>query len=230
LAFSSSSNTFGSDVKLVQPYTIGPMALLLSWILRAWLGSLSYRLVYDDPASVPKRDGKNKIYLLWHEMMLFPTYKSSRMGIAVLISYHRDGELIARILKMMGVEAVRGSTQRRGMAALRGMMRRGKISHLAITPDGPRGPRRVMQPGAIYLASRTGMPLVPAGFAYAKCKRAGSWDRLALPWPGTRGLGIIGKPIWLPPDLDREGLEQARVDVQAAMDEIQARAERAVGR
>jgi lysophospholipid acyltransferase (LPLAT)-like uncharacterized protein len=126
---------------------------------------------------------------------------------------------------MLGFSTVRGSTTRKGFSALRGLMRQGKLTHLAITPDGPKGPRRVVQQGGIYLASRTGMPILPTGLAFRSCWRAKSWDRLAVPKPGTMGVCIIGKPIMIPPDISMEEIESYRQKLQIEMDKIQARAE-----
>jgi hypothetical protein len=212
-------------MKLVQPWTVGPIALLASGVIRWWLGSTRFHYVVDDPAADPRHAPVRGIYLFWHETMLFPAYTHGRHGFAVLVSRHRDGELIARILKMLGFSVVRGSTTRQGLSALRGLMRSGKGCHLAITPDGPQGPRRIVQQGAIYLASRTGMPIWPTGFAFRHCWRVGSWDRMALPKPGTAGVCVVGTPIYLPADLSMEQIEVERQRVQGAMDGVQARAE-----
>jgi len=216
-------------MKLVQPWTIGPLSLLLSTVIRCWLCTLRFRYFFDDASVDPRTCAARGIYIFWHEGMLFPAYSHARKGFSILISQHRDGELIARILKMIGFNSVRGSTTRNGLSALRGLMREGKVSHLAITPDGPQGPRRMVQPGAVYLASRTGMPIIPAGFAFKKCWRAGSWDRMALPKPWTSAAGVAGKPIFVPPDLSPEQIEEHRLIVQAAMDDVQRRAEQAAG-
>ena len=217
-------------MKLRNPMLIPPVAFLLSGIVRLWLGTVTFRYTWDDPSVQPRRLAARAIYLFWHEMMTFPVYTHMHEGFAVLISHHADGELIAQVVRMFRGRAIRGSTSKGGAAALRGMMRRGRARHLAITPDGPRGPRRVLQPGAIYLASRTGMPIVPIGLAYRRCWRyRRSWDKLAFPHPGTVAQGVAGRPIHVPPDLDRDGIETFRLRVQDAMDEVQARAERIVG-
>ena len=201
-------------------------ALGLSFIVRAWVSSITFRALYDDPAGDPRRAGKG-IYLFWHETLLVAT-RHARSGFAALISQHADGELIAQVLQMLGGEAVRGSTKRAGMTALREMMRAGRVRHIGITPDGPRGPRRVVQQGAIYVASKAGMPLIPVGFAVRDCWRHRSWDRMAIPKPGTMGVELLGRPIEVPPGLDRDGIEGYRVRVQAAMDDVQRRAEEMV--
>jgi len=216
-------------MRLVQPWTIGPISFVLSTVIRCWLCTLRFRFEFDDPSVDPRSCAIKGVYIFWHEGMLFPAYSHAHRGFSVLISQHRDGELIARILKHLGIDSVRGSTTRNGLSALRGLMREGKVSHLAITPDGPQGPRRIIQPGAIYLASRTGMPIVPAGFAFKKCWRAGSWDRMAFPKPFTVAMGVAGKPIYIPPDLSPEQIEEHRLIVQAAMDDVQNRAQTIIG-
>lgn len=216
-------------MKLRNPLMIRLVSLLMSWVLRAWLGSLTYRVVLDDPQVEPKRMPRRAVYLMWHEMLLAPTYTHARQGVAALVSNHADGELITQIVRMLGGHAIRGSTSKRGLTAMRGMMRKGRVLHVAITPDGPRGPRRVMQPGAIFLASRTGMPLVPCGFAFRHCWRHRSWDRMAFPKPGTVAVVVAGRPIDVPSDLGREGLDRYRDLAQAALDDVQRRAEALAG-
>jgi lysophospholipid acyltransferase (LPLAT)-like uncharacterized protein len=217
-------------MKLRNPLLIPIVALLLSWVLRIWLGSLTYRIYSDDPAGDPRRLTRRGIYVFWHEMLLLPCMQI-RHGFSVLSSQHADGELVAHLVRMLGGRAVRGSTGRLGLSALREMMRSGRVRHLAITPDGPRGPRRVLKPGAIFLASKTGNPVIPVGFAVRQCKRHRSWDRMVLPKPGTLAVAIIGNAVHVPEDLDRDGIETYRLKAQVALDEVQQRAEmKAAGR
>lgn len=217
-------------MKIRHPLAIRATSLLLSWVLRGWLGTLGYRVLYDDPHLRLEDTSEHRIYLFWHEMMLFPACTPARRMVSTLISRHADGELIAQTIEMMGGRAIRGSTNRQGLSALREMMRRGNTTHLAITPDGPRGPRRVIQPGAIYLASRTGMPIVPTGLAFGDCWRSNSWDRMALPWPNTHGQAVVGRAIRVPPEADRPTLDHHCRLVQWAMDDVQNRAEKLVER
>ncbi len=164
--------------------------------------------------------------MFWHETLLLPAYTHARQGFTILVSTHRDGELITQIVRMLRGRAVRGSTTRGGTAALLGMMRHKLGRHLAITPDGPRGPRRQLQMGAIYLASRGRMPLIPFGLAAADAWRAPSWDRTILPRPWRACRGVLGRAIEIPHDAGREELERYRRLAQQAMDDVQDRAER----
>ena len=217
-------------MKLSHSFEIKLVALLASWLIRAWLSTLEMRFVIDGESSDPLRAKRRTIFLCWHETMLFPAYAYARHRIAILVSRHRDGELLAQTVRMLRGVTLRGSTDRGrshgGATALRAMMSRGRACHLAMTPDGPRGPRRVVQIGAIYLASRSGMPLVPAGFAFDDCWRVSSWDRMALPRPWARARCVIAEPIEVPPGISRDRLEEYRQRVQDAMDTAQARAER----
>jgi len=178
----------------------------------------------EDPQADPLRADRRNIYAFWHEMMLLPACTYGRF-VTALISRHRDGNLIAHAMEMVRGRAIRGSTTRGGVASIRQMIREGRVRHLAITPDGPRGPRRVVQQGAVYLASRTGMPIIPLGLAYSACHRAKSWDRMAVPYPCVRARGVVGAPICVPAAAGREQLQRYRTIVQDAMDEAQTRAE-----
>ena len=190
-----------------------------------WLNTEDYWFCIEDPQSDPKLARQGNIYLFWHESMLFPLITHCGPDFSILVSRHRDGELITQVMRMFQGKTVRGSTSRGAARGLLEMMRNRPSKHLGITPDGPRGPRRVMQDGAIYLASRTGMPLVPAGFAFDGCWRVGSWDKMALPRPFRRAVAVAAAPIAVPDRLDRDGIEEYRKKAQGEMDRVQQRAD-----
>jgi lysophospholipid acyltransferase (LPLAT)-like uncharacterized protein len=110
------------------------------------MGTLDYRVDYSDPAIDPAFCGctGQRIYVFWHEYLLFPLYLRGHCNLTMLVSRHRDAEILSRVARHMGFEFVRGSTQRGGTAALRELLRKSRQTNLAITPDGPRGgrPRR----------------------------------------------------------------------------------------
>jgi hypothetical protein len=117
--------------------------------------------------------GEASIIAFWHgrQLMLPLTYAGP--GIEILISQHRDGELISRTVRSFGFSSIRGSTTRGGAVALRGLIRSGRAGRdLGVTPDGPKGPRRVAQPGVIALAKATGLPIFPVTFGASKKKRS----------------------------------------------------------
>jgi lysophospholipid acyltransferase (LPLAT)-like uncharacterized protein len=212
-------------VKLRHPGLIGLAALLASWLLRFWMRTLRFRMVYQD-GKVHPTDARvdPHIYAFWHESLLFPIAFDTR--VTILISHHADGELIARVCKHLGGDVVRGSTSRGGLAGLMGMANKCRSSHLAMTPDGPRGPRRRFQVGTVLLGSLTGLPIVPCGLTFAPVWRAPSWDQMLVPWPWGAAYGVIGVPVHVPANLDRQALESFRVRIEGEMARLTAAAER----
>lgn len=140
----------------------------------AWLIRMIGRTLRPDAqkngAIFAKGRGRRPVIAaFWHDQQLLMPLFYRGPGATVLISRHRDGELIARILARFGMEAVRGSTTRGGPAALRRLIELGRLGRdLILTPDGPRGPRHVAQKGAVLLARATGLPIVPVAVAYSK--------------------------------------------------------------
>jgi lysophospholipid acyltransferase (LPLAT)-like uncharacterized protein len=106
------------------------------------------------------------------------------------------------------------------MLALRQMLRLAAAAHLAVTPDGPRGPRRHVQPGVAYLAARTGLPIVPVGMGYRSCWRMKSWDRFVVPKLGSRATCITGTPICVPAEVGRDGLEHYRLLLEQELNRL----------
>lgn len=214
-------------MKLESPWLNKVGGLLASAGVRHWMSTLDYKVaLYDrsvDPLS-PECRGQ-KIYIFWHEYILFPLYLRGHCNLAMLLSRHRDAEVLSHAAHHLGFEFVRGSSNRGGVAALRELLRKSRQMHLTITPDGPRGPRRRLAPGAVYLASRLGLPLVLMGFGYDRPWRFNSWDRFALPRPGSRARTVVTPEIFVPPDLDRDGLEHYRGRIEDLLNWLTAEAE-----
>jgi len=202
------------------------LGMLSAQGIRAWMGTQNYRSYLYDPAVDPRFGTEQpRIYLFWHEYILVPLSLRGHCDIVMLLSRHRDAEVLARVAHHMGFGCVRGSTTRGATAALLELTRCGKKSHLAITPDGPQGPRRQMAMGAIFLASQSGMPIVPMGFGMDRPKRMRSWDRFAMPRPFARIRCVVGPPTYIPSNLSRDDLEVARLRVQAKMNDLTQEAE-----
>jgi len=206
-------------LKIRSPWLIRTLALLAAWLIRGWMATVRVRFVFLDGRHHPHDPRLERlIYAFWHEDVLFAATLKAR--IHVLISSHGDGELIARIAGHLGRGSVRGSTTRGGMRALREMMRVGRRTHLGVTPDGPQGPRRRVQMGTIFLAAQTGLPIVPFGVGYTRAWRAPSWDRFAVPWPGSRITMVTGPEVRVPRSLDRPHLEQYRRLVEERLNHV----------
>jgi len=174
--------------------------------------------------------GERCIYAFWHARMLPLVISHRGRGVVVLISRHRDGEWIARTIEALGFRTARGSSTRgaqSGVLEMLGMAERGHS--LAITPDGPRGPARRVKPGLVYLASRTGWPIVPVTAAARAAWVLRSWDRFRVPRPFARVRYAYGEPIRVPRPLDPGAEEQWRGRVEEALEDLAARTAAAVG-
>jgi len=127
------------------------------------------------------------IFMLWHGELLPLLYRHRGEGVAVVISEHADGEIIARIATSLGYETVRGSTSRGAARALLAAARVVTEGHdLAITPDGPRGPVKSIAPGLAVVAQRTGAPVIGVSVSAPAAWRLKSWDAFMIPKPFAR--------------------------------------------
>src|SRR5258706_9887424 len=147
----------------------------------------------------------------WHGRILAATYFFRRRGIVVITSENFDGEWIAGIIERFGYGTARGSTSRGGQKALLQLTRdlaAGKPAGFTI--DGPRGPARVAQPGAVWLAKATGHPVLPFHLEADRSWALKSWDRTQIPKPFSTVAISIGEPFYVPHDADATALESAR--------------------
>ncbi len=168
------------------------------------------------------------IVAFWHgRMFLLPfALKNYAERVAILISRHRDGELIARIVEKMGFRTVRGSAGKGkgGDRAFKEMVKLIEEGYtVAITPDGPRGPREVAKPGVAKLAMKTGIPVYPLTFSASWKFNLNSWDRFLIPCPFSKCRVVLGEPI-LPQDFHSE--EEMRREVELKLKELSERADR----
>jgi len=167
------------------------------------------------------------LYSIWHDQLLMTIFSGRPRQMAGLVSAHQDGSYLADALRLVGIRAVRGSTRRGGDRALRELLSAVHDWHVAITPDGPRGPRREVKPGIIFLASRTGRDIIPTAHVCRRCWRVpGSWTDMMIPKPFTRVLVLGGPAFRVPADLDREGLDRFTALLTAEMERLEQVAER----
>ena len=208
------------------PLSIKWGGLLAARGIRAWMNTMQYRgLFYDQRFDPMYGCEQPRIYVFWHEYILVPLFLRGHCDLAMLLSKHRDAEVLARVAAHMGFDCVRGSTNRGSTAALRNLSRRGRYMHLTITPDGPRGPRRQLAVGPIYLASRLGLPVVPLGFGCDRPWRMNSWDRFAVPRPFSQIRAVVGPEVHVPTDLDRDDLERYRSGLENLLTDLTLEAE-----
>jgi len=203
------------------------IAALISFFIRSV--ALTIRSTLDDRSGYFKSTGPKVIFAIWHNRLalcaiLYQRYvRKSDTGrrMAGMVSASRDGGLLAEVLEHFGIEPVRGSSSRRGAQALvefiscaeRGL-------DLAITPDGPRGPRYEAQSGVITAAQLTGLPIVPCGYHLNWKIRLNSWDGFQVPLPFARCSLIFGKPLIVPRDISDEERESLTKQLEQTLREI----------
>lgn len=192
--------------------------VVLGWIIRLLYWSIRWE--YRDREQLDS-GGRNKavIFSFWHNRIaMMPGVYKRLVGSAdrrcySLISMHGDGRLIAKAIELFGLRSVAGSSTRGGREAVVEMAKLGRAGFdLAITPDGPRGPKYVCKNGPITIASRADMRIYPLGVAVSKFWRLGSWDQMIVPKPFSRGVVIVGTPLDMEETEEKETLRQRLED------------------
>jgi lysophospholipid acyltransferase (LPLAT)-like uncharacterized protein len=198
------------------------------WAL-AWLigRSLRWREEGREHLAAARATGRPILFVFWHSRLLHVCYRIARERLVMMVSASRDGDLIARVAHDQGIASVRGSSTRGGTAALRALARAMRERGLCggITPDGPRGPRERLQPGALVAARLAGALIVPVGLGFSRKKVFASWDGFQLALPFARARLVFGDPV-APPSGDAAALEAARADLERRLSAVTAAADR----
>ena len=180
--------------------------------------TLSVNIVNPEYLERSRANGGRVIYAFWHEGLLVATYVFRHQDIRVLVSQHQDGEYISQAIERMGYATIRGSSTRGGARALFRMAAAGSAGHdLGVTVDGPRGPRHQVKAGIIYMAARSGLPMLPFAVSCAKAYRLASWDRFMIPWPFTRVAIAFGDPLQIPEKLTGDAIETYRTELETRL-------------
>jgi lysophospholipid acyltransferase (LPLAT)-like uncharacterized protein len=171
------------------------------------------------------RSGRQPIMAFWHGRILPATVYFRRRGIVVITSENFDGEWIARIIERFGYGTARGSTSRGARKAMLQLVKDMKAGLPAgFTLDGPRGPARVAQPGAVWLASVTGNPLLPFHLEASSYWSLRSWDATQIPKPFSTVALVVGEPIEIEHDAPADVLEHARIELERCLQTLEDRA------
>jgi len=169
--------------------------------------------------------GRQPVMAFWHGRILPAAFYFRRRGIVVITSENFDGEWIARIIERFGYGTARGSTSRGGRKAILQLVRDMRAGRAAgFTLDGPRGPARVAQAGAVWLASATGNPILPFHLEASSHWSLRSWDRTQIPKPFSTVALVVGEPMDVPHEAPAETLEQARHDLERRLSSLEAHA------
>jgi lysophospholipid acyltransferase (LPLAT)-like uncharacterized protein len=215
--------------------TLGAVQAALCWIVAHYIRLVwrtgRWRIEGDADAMRLFEQGKPLIIATWHGRLLMTPFgwqHSNRSH--VLVSAHRDGQLIARTLAHFKARTIVGSTRRGGADALRKlhrlMLQGGAVG---ITPDGPRGPRMRVSPGIVQLARLSGAPIFPLAYSARPRHVFQTWDRFVLPLPFGRGVFLWGEPLTVPREAGEAALESARRQLEERLNALTDRADAALG-
>jgi lysophospholipid acyltransferase (LPLAT)-like uncharacterized protein len=208
--------------------TVGTVVVAAS--VRLLLFTVRYRARNWQAVKALAQHGEGVIYAFWHDVMMLPLGHESRKRTVALVSAGLDGTFAARIVRHFGVRSICGKWESNGAGAVIEVLRSLPERHsLVVTPDGPRGPRYRAHGGAVFLASRSGLPLVPVGLAFSRCWRLRSWDGFRIAKPFSRAEMLFGEPRRFPRDLDRGDIERERAWLENQLHALSKEAHARVG-
>jgi hypothetical protein len=205
-----------------------------------WLTALYIRLVWrlgrwtvENEEIVTGLVAARRAFIIcfWHgRLLMMPPAWRYGIRVHIVISRHRDGRFIAQAVDRFGLSTIAGSSSKGGRAALRSMLQvlaRGEC--VAVTPDGPRGPRMRATAGVVRAARLAGVPLLPVTFAVSRRRVLPSWDRFVLPLPFARGAIVVGAPIEAPVDAAAETVERVRSALETTLNDMTREADARFG-
>lgn len=216
-------------MKKVLNYILAYLAPIFACILVRFL-SLTSRFIFVnfEEYSEKLKSRDQLVHACWHGRLLFCPYTYwGKNGITALVSTHRDGDMVARFFAHFGINSARGSTTRGSIGGVKGLLKVVKNGgDLALTPDGPKGPRHVVQMGTIHIAKRTGLPIYPITYSAKKRKVFSSWDKFVMPYPFTKIVFICGEAIYIDRDATDSEVEGKRLELEKSLIDITERADR----
>jgi lysophospholipid acyltransferase (LPLAT)-like uncharacterized protein len=220
-------------VRSIRYFFLNRLISLIYYLLRCYLSLLRVRVIGEEIALGCLTDYERLVVAVWHQRFL-PSLayvtKFRYFKPIVMISQSKDGELAARIAQRLGLVTVRGSSSRGGETALvaitNALRENPAVIHIV---DGPRGPKGIVKPGLISIAQVSGAVVIPVIVAAKKAWIAGSWDRFLIPKPFSEVTIEWGQPFVVPRDIDTDGNEDLRRDIEDYLSEEHAAADRRFG-
>ena len=203
------------------------IAAFVYWALRLIGPTLRFDVIGVHNAVQIRDDGEKAIGAFWHRCIFPAAWIWRNRGIVVMNTVNFDGQWTRRVIERLGFGTAQGSSSRGALEGLTAMAKRLEEGrNVALTIDGPRGPRYVAKPGAVILARRTGAPIsvfhigLKRKYTFKK-----SWDLFQLPLPFSRAVMFVAPPIRVPTDADSEVIKQKQAEVQAALERVRDLAE-----
>ncbi len=208
------------------------LARMIAFSCRVLFLTVRREMIVIHPGTSPYEDSKDEkfLYCIWHDNILGPSFCGRSVKMAALTSLHGDGAIVATLLECVGITPIRGSSSRGGAAAVRGMMQAARDMDITIATDGPRGPRRQVKEGIVYLASQTGRPIVPVAISASRAWHVrGRWTDLLVPKPFSKVWLLAGALIFVPSGLSRDEMTAYRDKVQQGMDDLNVKVHKLAG-
>ena len=207
----------------IQSLLLRSGGLFASTFAHHWMGTLDFKAAYYDPMvdpAYPTGNTRKRLYIFWHEYITFPLFLRKHCNLTMLLSRNKDADVLAQVADLFGYGTVRGSSTRGGAEALLSMMKESQHCHLTITPDGPRGPRRKLARGCLFLASKLQIPMVILGFGFDRPWRAPTWDKFAVPRLFSRARAVISPEIFIPVTLDAESADRISAALETSINRL----------
>jgi lysophospholipid acyltransferase (LPLAT)-like uncharacterized protein len=196
------------------------------WTIKVLGRTMRFEEIHPEVVKLLWEEGTPYIFVFWHGRLLMMLFGYKGKKVRYLVSPHRDGQVVGKAFERFGYRPILGSTTRKGFSAFKEMVRAQKNGFdIAITPDGPRGPRYRAKIGVIELAKLTGRPLIPVTFSASKKIVFNTWDRFLLPYPFSRGVFIWGEPIEVDAHGDRTHIEEKRRLLEKRLNELTEKAD-----
>lgn len=205
---------------LIHKASVIVLPFLISVLLRLWFATCRIKEHgLENRQQVVK--GNSVMAVFWHYSLVYVFYHLRKDRAAVLVSASEDGEYIARLARCLNFDTVRGSSNRRGLLALKELLAYlDKGGNVGMVADGSQGPALVLQAGSILLASRSGAPILPVAWSASKSFTFNSWDRTCLPKPFSRIDFFYGKPLLIPAGIDRHEIEHYRARLEDELNDL----------
>lgn len=194
-----------------------------SLLVRALGASCDGELENREIPSRIRASGRPVIYAVWHGRLMAPVWTHRNRSLGLLVSRSADGEYLARVATKLGFHVIRGSSTRGGEEGFRLLLDELRAGRdVAITPDGPTGPRHEAKKGIVYLARVSGAAIVPTGLAIDRYHQFPSWDHFRVMLPGAYILARFGQPLLIPEKSSKHDLENYRLLLQDSLNSITA--------
>ena len=207
--------------KILSGVALRLLPRLLTLLMRIWFGTCRVTTHNEHYCFCPDEEEKNFLATFWHYSIIYLFYYMRKYSGTVMVSSSTDGQYVARLPHELGFETVRGSRNSHGVEALKGMLRavrRGENG--AIVADGSQGPPLLAQPGAILVASRTGVPIIPMVWSASSYFTIRSWDRTALPRPFAKIDFFFGEPLQVQARLSHSEIEEYRLLLEERLNDL----------